>query len=156
MAGSPPGLPREFEEPAASLLVRPQGGMEMGFLRGLRAGRPPLRAPASVSLIATATAMLAIAMAMATAPSLAAESTAGLVAWGANSTGELGNGTTAAANLPVGGSGLSGVTAVAAGIGHSLALLSNGTVMAWGENTHGQLGNGTTTNSSVPVPVSLL
>src|SRR2546426_11879745 len=103
--------------------------MEMGFLRRPRAGRPPLRALASIPLIATATATLAIAMATATGSSLAAESTDGLVAWGANSTGELGNGTTAQANLPVGGSGLSGVTAVAAGTGHSLALLSNGTVI---------------------------
>src|SRR5437773_2389355 len=101
----------------------------MDFLRGSEARRSLFRAPAWVVLIAMATVALAIAMAAGSAPSPAAESTAGLVAWGANGSGELGDGTTTPATLPVGGSGLSGVTAIAAGTSHSLALLSNGTVM---------------------------
>ncbi|QRK09614.1 hypothetical protein JQX13_05635 [Archangium violaceum] len=40
--------------------------------------------------------------------------------------------------------GLSGVTAVAAGLSHSLALREDGTVWAWGSSSNGQLGNGTT------------
>ena len=39
-------------------------------------------------------------------------------------------------------SGLSGVTAIAAGYDFGLALLSNGTVMAWGNNSEGELGDG--------------
>jgi alpha-tubulin suppressor-like RCC1 family protein len=77
-----------------------------------------------------------------------------VMAWGANSAGQLGNGTTTASDVPVAVSGLSGVTAIAAGSGYSLALLENGTVMAWGNNSSGQLGNGTTTKSTVPVAVS--
>src|SRR5262249_11998945 len=50
-------------------------------------------------------------------------------------------------------SGLSGVTAIAAGGFFSLALLSDGTVMAWGGNFSGELGIGTTTKSAVPVKV---
>jgi alpha-tubulin suppressor-like RCC1 family protein len=34
--------------------------------------------------------------------------------------------------------GLSGVTAISAGLGHSLALRSDGTVVAWGRHDEGQ------------------
>jgi alpha-tubulin suppressor-like RCC1 family protein len=77
-------------------------------------------------------------------------------AWGANGSGQLGDGTNTGSDVPVPVKGLSGVTAVAAGFGHSLALLSNGTVMAWGDNGSGQLGDGTNTGSDVPIAVSEL
>ena len=51
-------------------------------------------------------------------------------------------------------SGLSGVTAVAAGFAHTVALKSDGTVRAWGENGKGQLGDETTTQRLTPVQVS--
>jgi alpha-tubulin suppressor-like RCC1 family protein len=78
-------------------------------------------------------------------------------AWGNNSSGQLGNGTTTYSTAPVGVSLPSGTTAtaVAAGRAHSLALTSTGQVLAWGWNVYGQLGNGTTTDSSTPVAVSL-
>ena len=76
-----------------------------------------------------------------------------VMAWGANGSGQLGNGTTTNRDVPVPVSGLSGVTAISAGDEHGLALLSNGTVMAWGSNFEGQLGNGTTKNSDLPMPV---
>ena len=75
-------------------------------------------------------------------------------AWGLNLYGELGNGTTTNSSTPVPVSGLTGVTAIAAGFYHSLAVKSDSTVWAWGLNQNGQLGNGTTTSSSIPVPVS--
>ncbi len=77
-----------------------------------------------------------------------------VMAWGRNSSGQLGTGNTTASDIPVPVAGLSGVTAVAAGSTHSLALLSNGSVVAWGANESGQLGNGTTVASDVPVAVS--
>ena len=77
-----------------------------------------------------------------------------VMAWGANGSGQLGDGNTTKSDLPVAVSGLKEITAVSAGGEHSLALLSNGTVMAWGNNGEGQLGNGTTENSDVPVAVS--
>jgi len=74
--------------------------------------------------------------------------------WGANSFGQLGNGTTTASFTAVQATGLSGAVAIAGGGGHSLALTYAGVVYAWGNNSNGQLGNGTTTNSSIPVQVS--
>src|SRR5262249_47441932 len=76
-----------------------------------------------------------------------------VVAWGSNGSGQLGDGTNNDSSTPLAVSGLTDVTAIAAGTGHSLALLSNGTVKAWGENQYGQLGNGTTDDSNVPVSV---
>jgi alpha-tubulin suppressor-like RCC1 family protein len=51
-------------------------------------------------------------------------------------------------------SGLTSVTAVAAGGSHSLALRGDGTVWAWGFNNVGQLGDGTTTPRSTAGQVS--
>ncbi|WOX26364.1 hypothetical protein [Streptomyces solicathayae] len=82
-------------------------------------------------------------------------------AWGGNSFGELGDGTTSGVpttdhRTPGTVRELSGVTAVAAGCSHSLALLSNGTVKAWGNNFSGQLGDGTTLDISNSTPVTVI
>lgn len=74
--------------------------------------------------------------------------------WGYNSNGQLGDGTTTNRTAPVQVSGLTGATAIAAGVSHSAALKNDGTVWAWGKNTDGQLGDGTTTQSTTPVQVS--
>ena len=75
-------------------------------------------------------------------------------AWGSNSNGQLGNGTTTDSNIPLQVPGLSGMTAVAAGNSFTVALKNDGTVWAWGSNSNGQLGNGTTTDSSIPLQVT--
>ncbi|HET6382600.1 MAG TPA: hypothetical protein VFJ58_04340 [Armatimonadota bacterium] len=77
-------------------------------------------------------------------------------AWGDNYYGELGNAPTPTANssVPVGVSGLSGVTAIAAGGAFSIALKTNGTVWAWGGDTYGEQGNGSAADSGVPVEVN--
>ncbi|MEV0641834.1 hypothetical protein AB0I77_44325, partial [Streptomyces sp. NPDC050619] len=82
-------------------------------------------------------------------------------AWGANYSGQLGDGTTSDLSTPDRRTPgtvreLSGVTAVAAGCSFSLALLSNGTVKAWGANYSGQLGNGSTGSMSNPTPVTVI
>jgi alpha-tubulin suppressor-like RCC1 family protein len=78
-----------------------------------------------------------------------------VLAWGANSNGQLGNGSQgAASNMPTAVGGLGGVTAIAAGARHNLALLSGGSVEAWGYNPDGQLGNGSNLNSPVAVAIA--
>jgi alpha-tubulin suppressor-like RCC1 family protein len=73
--------------------------------------------------------------------------------WGANSYGQLGDGTTTPRSVPVQVLGLDGVVAISAGYYHSLALRVDGSVWAWGDNLNGQLGDGTTTRRFVPVRV---
>jgi len=78
-------------------------------------------------------------------------STGYVYAWGQNTNGECGIGTTAnqlyatqvltAASTP-----LTGVTSISAGSLTGYALTNTGTVYAWGQNTNGQCGIGTTTN----------
>jgi hypothetical protein len=86
-----------------------------------------------------------------------------VLAWGANLSGQLGNGTETLSAEPVAVCAvgekapcvnhLNGVKAIAAGVGWGLALLENGKVVAWGENSEGQLGSGNETKSTVPVIV---
>lgn len=77
--------------------------------------------------------------------------------WGANYSGQLGNGTTISSSQPVVVSGLSGATHVAAGSAHSCALiLLNGHVECWGKNDDGQLGNLSTDQSLTPVTVMIV
>src|SRR5262249_51042985 len=61
--------------------------------------------------------------------------------WGANSYGQLGDGTTTDRPTPTAVPGASGVSAIAAGEVHTCALVS-GTVDCWGLNGNGELGNG--------------
>jgi alpha-tubulin suppressor-like RCC1 family protein len=75
-------------------------------------------------------------------------------AWGKNDKGQLGDGTTTPSSNPLQVSGLSGITAVAAGNEHSLVLKSDRTVWAWGSNNFGQLGDNSTTDRPAPVQVS--
>jgi len=90
------------------------------------------------------------------AHSLALKSDGTVWAWGSNTHGQLGDGTTTDSPTPVQVSSLTGVTAVATGENHSLALKSDGTVWAWGNNANGRLGDGTTTDRLTPVQVSSL
>ncbi|BAS26954.1 RCC1 repeat-containing protein [Limnochorda pilosa] len=88
--------------------------------------------------------------------SLALRDGQGAWAWGSNSNGQLGDGTTTYHRTPVQVSGLSGLVAVAGGQSYSLALKSDGTAWAWGGNFLGQLGDGTTADRRTPVQVGSL
>jgi alpha-tubulin suppressor-like RCC1 family protein len=66
--------------------------------------------------------------------------------WGANGSGQLGDGSTTARTSPVAVAGLTSVTALTAGRAHVCAQRSNGTVWCWGANGGGQLGDGSLTN----------
>lgn len=58
-------------------------------------------------------------------------------AWGLNSLGQLGDGTTVNRNTPVVVTGVAGAVAIVAGSVISGALLGDGTVMAWGHGNGG-------------------
>jgi len=79
--------------------------------------------------------------------------------WGANESGQLGNGTAAQSSIPVevldatGNATLSDVAGIAAGQSHTCAMTRAGNVWCWGLNEKAQLGNGAGTQSTLPVEV---
>jgi len=88
---------------------------------------------------------------------LALTATGQVWAWGDGAAGDLGDGRTSNAFIPVhvpmpGGAR---IASISAGCIHSLALTAGGEVLAWGNNKYGQLGDDSTTASDVPVRVEL-
>jgi hypothetical protein len=83
----------------------------------------------------------------------------GVVCWGLDSSGQLGDGHNVNQPIPVyvkspsGDGKLSGIVNLTAGSIHTCALNNKNEVYCWGDNGSGQLGNGTSTNSSLPVLV---
>ena len=73
--------------------------------------------------------------------------------FGANGSGQVGDGTTTTRATPVEASGLRGVRSIDAGDAFACALMIDGTVKCWGNNGSGQLGLGNTTNQSTPQTV---
>lgn len=77
----------------------------------------------------------------------------GLMCWGYNGDGQLGNDTPAGSTTPLPVSDLdSGVTAVAAGSYRTCAVVGGG-LKCWGNNANGQLGTGDTYSSATPMDV---
>ena len=80
--------------------------------------------------------------------SLAIGTAVGLLAWGHNDQGQLGDGgwvdrRWAAAVIDTDGGRPSQLQSIAAGGSHALALRGDGTLLAWGDNAYGQVGDGT-------------
>ncbi|MDQ6697765.1 MAG: hypothetical protein M3Z46_09960, partial [Actinomycetota bacterium] len=83
--------------------------------------------------------------------SLAVRSDGTVFAWGANTDGELGDGTVTERHTPGRVAGIASATAVAAGSQHSVARLRDGSTVSWGANNKGQLGDGTSVGRRTPV-----
>ncbi len=79
-------------------------------------------------------------------------SSGGVKCWGANGSGQLGDGTTTQRLTPVDVVGITGATAIAVGPLHSCAILSNGSARCWGYNAEGQVGDGTSVYVTSPTP----
>ncbi len=87
------------------------------------------------------------------AHTLAIRTNGTLWAWGDNTSGQLGDGTTTAKNSPFQIGSANNWQLIAAGAEHSLAIKTNGTLWAWGRNSEAQLGDGTNNNSNVPIQI---
>lgn len=83
-----------------------------------------------------------------------------LVAWGSNSSGEVGNNTHQINTFPV-ATTMTGLLAgktihsITTGVYSSMALCADGTLAAWGNNSFGELGNGSFNPSYVPSAVDM-
>ena len=73
-------------------------------------------------------------------------------AWGDNSDGQLGDGTTTSSLTPTSVPGLSGFSAIAAGFLYTVALKDDGTIWSWGDNYNGHVN--TFERRTSPTPVS--
>ncbi|HEY1549102.1 MAG TPA: hypothetical protein VGG28_14860, partial [Kofleriaceae bacterium] len=70
--------------------------------------------------------------------------------WGANDSGQVGDGTADDALVPTQVMTVTGATVVVGGGSHTCAIGSAG-VQCWGKNGNGQLGDGTMTDARMPV-----
>lgn len=79
-----------------------------------------------------------------------------VMTWGGHAAGQLGRPGQEKGPNPIPGrvQGVSGVRAIAVGMGHVLALTEAGTVISWGNNAHSAPGNGT--GGPVPKPIPRL
>jgi alpha-tubulin suppressor-like RCC1 family protein len=115
-----------------------------------------------VALIASAVALAAAFGPRADAQTLAAgvdhnctlSSAGGVVCWGSNQYGQIGDGTTITRPAPTNVNLPFGVTALAGNWGQSCAVLPGGALKCWGWNDFGQLGDGSKTQRNSPADVS--
>ncbi|RBP99879.1 hypothetical protein CRD59_02275, partial [Bifidobacterium xylocopae] len=91
-------------------------------------------------------------LALGSSHAVAVDAAGRVYAWGANGSGQLGDGSSSGSSSPRLVSLPSGVVAAGVGAGRaqSFAVGATGEVYAWGANNAGQLGDGGTTNRTTP------
>jgi alpha-tubulin suppressor-like RCC1 family protein len=118
----------------------------MRQVRDSRRTRPPARRTASGLACALTAFMLLTATAPAgaavTARSVPAVTAPGVLGWGENAFGEVGNGTRAAQASPVPVAVPGSVVQIAANGYNGAALLASGALATWGSDSDGQIGDG--------------
>jgi alpha-tubulin suppressor-like RCC1 family protein len=147
-------------------LGRLPSGITCGGVTPCLADPHPIQVP---GVGGTGTLANATAVVTGTDYSCALISNGTVTCWGANGSGQLGQGNnTPPATMPVtvkgpsGTGSLTGVTALVGGSAHVCALLSSGGVDCWGDNLFGEIGNGTFTGPmacgytciALPTPVT--
>lgn len=78
-----------------------------------------------------------------------------LWAWGSNTNGRLGDGTTSTRRAPVQIGAATNWRQVSAGTEHSVGTRTDGTLWAWGRNNNGQIGQGNTTTVEYTSPTQI-
>ena len=76
-----------------------------------------------------------------------------LWAWGSNSFGQLGDGTTSQKNSPVQINLLNDWQKLSSGFDYCFSIKTDGSLWGWGYNNSGQIGDGTITNKIFPVNI---
>lgn len=136
--------------------ITEQGGVKcwgFNFFGQLGSGKTSFQELRPVDVVGLGSSAKAIAIGASHSCSLM--SLNGMKCWGANSQGQLGNGTYNDLLVPTDVVGLqSNLHAITAGQYHTCALVTQGLTKCWGFNGFGQLGLGTTISQSLPVDVS--
>jgi len=134
------------------LLVLGAGAMHCGARTQARSAQPA-RTPAPEPHEDTALRAVAIAAGLRHVCALTSEGK--VLCWGANASGQLGDGTRATRMHPTAVTALDGADQIVSGDEHTCARTSgNQALLCWGQNAHGELGDGTTEERLSPVPVS--
>jgi alpha-tubulin suppressor-like RCC1 family protein len=137
------------------------GQLGIGTTSAAASPTPTLVKTSSTATLGTGSPVTAISAKGSSACAVTGGGAAGIArCWGANSSGQLGDGTTTQrpyADRKVKknvSTDLVGITDISMGATSACALLSTGAVSCWGANADGQLGNNSVTASSYAVPVS--
>ncbi len=123
------------------------GHLGIGLVSGSAVGRS---SPVAVAINKT------LADAGAYSNVIVVDTSGNLWAWGNNSVGSLGDGTTVAKSSPVQIGTLTNWSKVSVGALVCLAVKTDNTLWAWGNNNVGQLGDSSTVNKSSPVQIGTL